>query len=532
MKQRKYFDIFAACGRKNVPDNNFPYKADTLLEDMKYFRVHGAAVVANEAIDFSYVYGNELICKLIEKNKRLIGIGVVPNNVLMEVDDPDYLNKLFSRGIKALTVYPEIMRCSISPENMKQIADALIEHKLPLILSGCNQAERYEQAARLADAYPDLNIILIGSHWSVNRYLFKLLENHKNIYYEISNNQANDLLELTKKHFGIDRVLYCGGWPNKTIGALKSLIEYADLTEEEKDLVAYGNACRLLQINPDDLELYLDEECEFDSFAKEIDAGKPLSYQVIDAHTHMVFKDETCVSSMMMLNCDYDSMVAKMDRNGTDTIITSPWVGLTIDGRKANADVLVAAQKYPGRILAYSTYNIHYKDDADNWKKYHTEYPDIFVGEKPYWPYQKFDLTIDTCDEWFSYANEHRLLMLVHTDSTWKIQEQVGELSLKYPDITFVLAHSGTNYIVADKNIELAKSRENVVLEITFTSVTRNMIEYLVSEVGADKVLYGSDAPMRDPAPQLGWVCYSRKSEEDKKKILSGNIKRLLDRRI
>ena len=122
--------------------------------------------------------------------------------------------------------------------------------------------------------------------------------------------------------------------------------------------------------------------------------------------------------------------------------------------------------------------------------------------------------------------------MLVHTDSTWKIQEQVGELSLKYPDITFVLAHSGTNYIVADKNIELAKSRENVVLEITFTSVTRNMIEYLVSEVGADKVLYGSDAPMRDPAPQLGWVCYSRISEEDKKKILSGNIKRLLDRRI
>ena len=52
----------------------------------------------------------------------------------------------------------------------------------------------------------------------------------------------------------------------------------------------------------------------------------------------------------------------------------------------------------------------------------------------------------------------------------------------------------------------------------------------MVDKIGSDRVLFGTDMPMRDPAPQLAWVCYARLSEEDKLKIIGGNIKRLLDR--
>lgn len=99
-------------------------------------------------------------------------------------------------------------------------------------------------------------------------------------------------------------------------------------------------------------------------------------------------------------------------------------------------------------------------------------------------------------------------------------------------DITVILAHSGISYAVARKHAALVLARENVVLEITYTSTTRGMIEFLVDLVGADKVLYGSDMPMRDPGPQLGWVCYADISLEEKKKILGGNICRLLQRRL
>jgi predicted TIM-barrel fold metal-dependent hydrolase len=56
------------------------------------------------------------------------------------------------------------------------------------------------------------------------------------------------------------------------------------------------------------------------------------------------------------------------------------------------------------------------------------------------------------------------------------------------------------------------------------------MIDYLVAGCGADRVLYGTDLPMRDPRTQFGWVVYSRLSLEDKKKVLGLNAQKMVGR--
>lgn len=78
--------------------------------------------------------------------------------------------------------------------------------------------------------------------------------------------------------------------------------------------------------------------------------------------------------------------------------------------------------------------------------------------------------------------------------------------------------------------MKIAKKHSNVFLEITFTSVTANIIEYMVNRVTAEKILFGTDIPMRDSVQQLAWVAYARITEEDKIKILGGNMKKLLAR--
>ena len=47
---------------------------------------------------------------------------------------------------------------------------------------------------------------------------------------------------------------------------------------------------------------------------------------------------------------------------------------------------------------------------------------------------------------------------------------------------------------------------------------------------GPASVLYGSDAPMRDPYPQFGWVTYANICEQDKRNILGRNMERILAR--
>ena len=56
------------------------------------------------------------------------------------------------------------------------------------------------------------------------------------------------------------------------------------------------------------------------------------------------------------------------------------------------------------------------------------------------------------------------------------------------------------------------------------------MISYLIEKAGVEKVLFGTDTPMRDPAPILGWVVYDHISDSEREAVLSGNFMRLIQR--
>ena len=95
--------------------------------------------------------------------------------------------------------------------------------------------------------------------------------------------------------------------------------------------------------------------------------------------------------------------------------------------------------------------------------------------------------------------------------------------------MNYLLAHSGWTWEVARQRADFARDRPNVYLDLTFTSVLHGVVEFFVEEGLADKVLYCTDAPMRDPIPQFGWVAYSRIAEADKEKVFGGNMLRVLD---
>jgi predicted TIM-barrel fold metal-dependent hydrolase len=70
----------------------------------------------------------------------------------------------------------------------------------------------------------------------------------------------------------------------------------------------------------------------------------------------------------------------------------------------------------------------------------------------------------------------------------------------------------------------------NVDAQLTFTNVTNGVIEYLVDRCGADRVMFGTDTPMRDPRPQVGWLVFTRLSEPQKRLVFGENFRRLLER--
>ena len=74
------------------------------------------------------------------------------------------------------------------------------------------------------------------------------------------------------------------------------------------------------------------------------------------------------------------------------------------------------------------------------------------------------------------------------------------------------------------------REHPNVYAELTYTAVTNRVVEFLVGATDEDHVIFGTDAPMRDPRQQLGWVLWADLPVAVRKKILGGNFRRILDR--
>ena len=77
------------------------------------------------------------------------------------------------------------------------------------------------------------------------------------------------------------------------------------------------------------------------------------------------------------------------------------------------------------------------------------------------------------------------------------------------------------------ESIEVAKRARNVYLDVCGSQLFYGMLERMVREVGASRVLFGTDLPFIDPRYQLGRVLFARVPDSRKRKILGTNAARL-----
>jgi hypothetical protein len=181
------------------------------------------------------------------------------------------------------------------------------------------------------------------------------------------------------------------------------------------------------------------------------------------------------------------------------------------------------------RVYGYVLIDPNYVQDIEGEaKKYHLDYK--IPGLKMFYARTRVRYNDPVYDPWWKIANENSLFALTDNGSYPSFLNDVEELAIRYPNVTFFLDHAGQSFDVAINYAQYAKKYPNVYLQITYTSVTQGVIEYFVQEGLAGKVLYGTDSPMRDPRPQLGWVAYANISYEDKKKILGENMEGILKR--
>lgn len=137
----------------------------------------------------------------------------------------------------------------------------------------------------------------------------------------------------------------------------------------------------------------------------------------------------------------------------------------------------------------------------------------------------------------FEAARELEIPVLIHTgEQPYALPATVDFVAGEFPDVNMIIAHLGTQgEMFTIESLLVAERHENVYLETSFAMP--HMLIEAVHTIGPDRVVFGSNTPPLEPSQQLLNVEEALTleppigmslSEEDTRKVMGGNLARLL----
>jgi hypothetical protein len=102
--------------------------------------------------------------------------------------------------------------------------------------------------------------------------------------------------------------------------------------------------------------------------------------------------------------------------------------------------------------------------------------------------------------------------------------EEVARAACDFPDVQFIMAHIGGDWV---RGLRAVRHQPNVSVDTAGSIVECGMIEQAVAELGARRVIFGSDAHGADLAVNLAKVTGARIPVRARRLILGGNFARL-----
>lgn len=137
----------------------------------------------------------------------------------------------------------------------------------------------------------------------------------------------------------------------------------------------------------------------------------------------------------------------------------------------------------------------------------------------------------DHGDTLFRFAEAHGAVVLAHTSEARSLAADFVEFANRYPGVRLILAHLGHGHDgdYTHQVRAIQESRHGNVYTDTSSarSITPRLLEWAVREVGADRILFGTDTPLYHAAMQKARVVAADLTDAEKDLILAGNARRL-----
>lgn len=245
----------AVEGIKNFYDLNMSLngRTDDLIKDgskvgVVHYLVHSVATTPKQVKSI-----NEFISYEVKSHNGLFtGFGTLhPDSDDIEGD----FNYLCDLGLKGVKLHPDFQLFALNEKKAFDLGEVIAAGDVPLLIHCGDFRYNYsnpEQLIPFLDKFPDLTVI--GAHfagWSMWEDATRQLSGRENLYvdlssslYALSAETANELIHA----YGTDKVLWGTDYPMWDSVSEMEYFKKIDLTDEERSMILYENAAKLLKL--------------------------------------------------------------------------------------------------------------------------------------------------------------------------------------------------------------------------------------------------------------------------------------------
>lgn len=259
-----------------------------------------------------------------------------------------------------------------------------------------------------------------------------------------------------------------------------------------------------------------------------------MNYEIIDFHTHPFPTNEYNICNHIA-NCDMSVENTKkmMDKLGVSKICGSVIENAPLRENETWWDRVRACNDFALKLKAIygdfyiPGFHIHPDFPEESLQEIDRMYAEgvRLIGELvPYMMgYNEYNTPI--FNKLIDYATEKGMVVSIHTMD----DDDMDRFVAAHPDTTIVAAHPG-EFKRLMRHVERMKRHPNYYIDLSGGGMFRHgMVKRVIDEIGANRILYGSDFPTCNPAMFLGGVLFDDLIQpKEKQAIFADNAKRLL----
>lgn len=240
-----YFDASCACGDPFMARGQ---SAEDMVAELGSYGIRRGVVRFNEQM---YYNPQDAQTFVYEKMKKLAPLGykglltVVPS-VTGEMAPAEETLAHFPEFLAGITMTLDWYNIPRHPLFLEDWFSAAEKHRVPVWF----RAENMDDICYVADIlehFPKLNMVLsVKEMWPNGRKILPIVLKYKGVHITLADYYWLGGIENFVEKVGAEQLVFSTDHPRKLPGAAMMMLAQADITEEQKDLIAHKNLERLI----------------------------------------------------------------------------------------------------------------------------------------------------------------------------------------------------------------------------------------------------------------------------------------------